>query len=124
MAFRRDQSCGAPRGSAMTYVQEWQRLSSAIKLLTAAGYRTRAARRDLCNLIADGKVRVRLTVAQGTSDIFGVFRGANIKVPDHLAPKDIDWKNSRPIKPWLIGPRNRVDERHFFSWRSRPIALI
>jgi hypothetical protein len=53
------------------------------------------------------------------------FTGGNIKVPNHLAPEDFDWRKSRPRKPWLIGPREwKSDERHAFSWAYRPISLI
>jgi hypothetical protein len=80
-------------------------------------------------LRAEGLARrdthVRLNKRTGQFEVGDSFEGANIKIPSHLAPEDFDWRQSRPWKPWLIGPREwKSEERRSFSWRNRPISLI
>jgi hypothetical protein len=109
----------------MAYTPDWERLSESLKRVTAAGVRKNKAKLVLSCLIADAKIRFRVTIGGGTCDITGTLTGANVKAPPHLIPDDFDWANSRPVKPWSTGPRDwKSDERHSFSWRNRPISLI
>jgi hypothetical protein len=112
-------------GGVMAYVPDWGRLTDALKRITAVGVSDDEARHDISHAIADGKIRVRVTIAERTSDIARTLTGAQVKPPPHLMPDDFDWQNSRPLRPWPTGPREwKSDERHSFSWRNRPISLI
>jgi hypothetical protein len=129
----------------MAYVPDWERLSDVLKRVTEAGVSEIEAKLDISRAVADRKIRGRLTVAMeadivatwhqmvtkaqglGTgpnhvADPVECFEGGNIDVPRHLIASDFDWKDSRPLKPWPIRPRNG----RFNEWRafSRPALRI
>ncbi len=110
----------------MAYTPYWEPLAHALERVTATGVTEDAARTDLCRAVADGKVNVRLRVEASVPLIGGrVLLGANIRVPQHLAPGDFDWVQSRPLKPWPVGPSG---PQHYsvpwWDWQNQPIELI
>jgi hypothetical protein len=109
----------------VAYTPIWESLADALKRIMAIGVSENEAKLDIALKIADQKLGIRVTIAEGTCDIVGILTGAQVGVPTHLAPEDFDWANSRPNKLWPTGPRHwKSDERHSFSWRNRPISLI
>jgi hypothetical protein len=68
------------------------------------------AKTKICDLMATRKNRVRVTTDTGE-----IFTDVKLHVPEDLRPEDIDWPNSRPLRPWFVGPgvcRKRArDER-------------
>jgi hypothetical protein len=127
----------------MAYVQDWERLSDALKRLVEAGVSEDEGKLDISRAIADRKIRGRLTVAMeadiiatwhqmvmkvqglgtGPNHLAGsveCFEGGNINVPSYLLPGDFDWQASRPLLPWPIRPRDgRLNE-----WKSRLALLL
>jgi hypothetical protein len=94
--------------------------------VTATGLRGDEAKTDLCHAVADGKIRVRLTVDAHAPLIGGrVLSGDNISVPLRLTPDDFDWVNSRPCKRWSVGPNGPQHYSHpWWDWQTQPIDLI
>jgi hypothetical protein len=66
------------------------------------------ATRDICNAIADRKIRVRFllkkvepTLGSPSKPIEGTVRnGDEVEIPPRLNPNDFDWIMSCPIEPW------------------------
>lgn len=109
----------------MAYTPDWEPLADAFKRVVATGVPEDEAKRGISRAIADGKIRVQVTIAERTSDIAGTLTGANVKPPPHLMPDDFDWQSSCPLKSWPTGPREwKSDERPSFPWRNRPIASL
>jgi hypothetical protein len=50
------------------------------------------------------------------------FSGGNVRVPKHLAPGDLDWEQSRPLKPWPIGPM--PGQHYYWNWAELPLDLL
>jgi len=87
----------------VAYAPDWEPLASALNRVVAAGATKDQAKRDLCLAIADGKIaaRVRLAAKPHQPEI-ALLSGVHIDVPSHLSPKDLDWRHSRPGKPWPL----------------------
>jgi hypothetical protein len=90
----------------MPYVPDWERLADALKRVMATGIREQA-KQDICNAIADRKIRIRGLVAKedglgsfGERVVGTVRRGGEIEIPSHLGAHDFDWDKSRPVSPW------------------------
>jgi hypothetical protein len=90
-----------------------------------SGIKAAAAKKFLCNLLADRKIQVRAMIAADMFDGVRTVVDQNIEVPSHLKPNDFDWKASRPLSPWSIGPRWWIaDERYAFARRLRLITQL
>ena len=55
----------------MAYVPDWERLTDALKRVKVAGVSEDVAKIGITQAIADQKIRVQLTIAPGSADIFG-----------------------------------------------------
>jgi hypothetical protein len=105
-------------------------LADAFKRVMASGLSEDQAKMDICGAVADGKINVRVRVSIAATD--NAMRGRvfysshrNVAVPLHLDPKDLDWVQSRPLKPWPIGPWGpQYHSRPSWSWENQPIDLI
>jgi hypothetical protein len=104
----------------VAYTPVWEPLAGALKRVLAAGLSKKEAQVDICNAIADGKIRVRVTFADQSPGIIRTSIGAesDFKVPIRLTPKDFDWRRSRPLKSWLTVTREWMSgsgEKHSLS---------
>lgn len=109
----------------MTYVRDWEPLADALKRVIASGVTEDQAKMDICGAVADGKIAVRVTIAQSRYDRGGqVYSGGNVAVPAHLSPADLDWLNSRPLRPWAIGPMPGQHYTWIGGWEKYPIDLV
>ena len=106
----------------MAYIPDWEPLADALKRVMATGASEEEAKTDLCRAVADGKIRVRVTIATSHYKRGSVFSGGNVVVPAHLAPRDLDWARSRPIAQWRIGPR--PGEHYFWESENLPLDFI
>jgi len=91
-------------------VPRWERLASALTRVTNGGITEYDAKRAICDAIADRAIDIRLALRQhatkGTTAHDRVFAGTDVEIPTHLGPEDMDFENSRPLKPWSI-PREK-----------------
>lgn len=91
-------------------VPRWERLASALTRVTNGGFTEYDAIRAICDAIADRAIDIRLALRQhatkGITAHDRVFAGADVEIPTHLGPEDIDFENSRPLTPWSI-PREK-----------------
>jgi hypothetical protein len=90
-------------------------LSEALQMLAASGLTEAEAKADVCRALREGKIRLkpvleRVTFHGATVDpetmrqmIFQDRNRFRLLIPTNLAPSDIDWKKSRPKKPWPYG---------------------
>ena len=99
--------------SGPAYTSRWERLPETLQRLMAAGLSEESAKSGLCAAIADGTIEIRLKLDRHTTT--GMkhstvsFTGEDIQVPLDLSPADMDFQNSRPLKPWFI-PREKHPE--------------
>ena len=86
----------------MAYTPEWETLADALRRVVAAGNVEADAKRDLCNAIADGAIIVRLVLAEDPRKNLpqSIASADAFNLPARIVPTDIDWRLSRPIKPW------------------------
>jgi hypothetical protein len=106
---------------------KWERLSEALQRVTGTGVTEKKAKRDICEAIADRKIRLRLYFTwRPTSETFPTRRGqptskvhclTNEEIPSVLRPGDFDWRRSRIWKSgvWqnVRGPFGSL----FANWR-------
>jgi hypothetical protein len=92
--------------SRIGYVRQWECLSQALQRVIAAGLPESTARPGLCDAIADGAVEIRLQLRKhtlcGTTARGRTFTGRDVQIPVDLQPADLDFENSRPLKPWFM----------------------
>jgi hypothetical protein len=91
----------------------------------AAGAEEDEAKTDLCRAVADRKIDVRVRIAASVRAMGGrVFSDGNVGVPSQLRPGDLDWTQSRPFRPWRIGPRLGEHYSWISGWENQPLDLI
>ena len=105
---------------------KWERLSEALQRVMGTSVSEKQAKRDLCNVLADRKIRLRLFFMwRPTSQDFLARRGlsgTNVhrvpkdKIPGILKLSDFDWTRSRIRKPG-IWHNVRDPSRSSFGWR-------
>jgi hypothetical protein len=91
--------------SFMPYVSPWERLADALRRVTAGRRSEELAKADLCRAIADRTVNVRCKLQEMHGRRFtskDVLEGKNFQIPTEIKPEDLDWKLSRPLKPWFL----------------------
>lgn len=101
--------------------REWLKLADATPRFVALEYDGANARDALCILIADRKIKCRVTIA--AADLFfpgKVLSGGHVEPPERLSPSDLDWELSRPLAPWVT--RTDRDDSPFWSHRVRAVA--
>jgi hypothetical protein len=106
----------------MAYVPDWGRLGDALRRVMDCGLSRDEAQHDICNAIADRKIRLRPRVEfiiHGSVDAWsnhrfageyrhylgGLFDGTlSLEVPSRLGPAELNWAESRFETPWLFQP--------------------
>jgi hypothetical protein len=112
-------------GGGRRYIPDWERLPDAVKRVMATGLTECEAKLDLCHAISDRKIKIRFLVAK--EEGFGSFgeivqgtvrQGSNVDIPSHLDPRDFDWLQSRPRKPWrdIRGGFSALETHWWFEW--------
>lgn len=111
----------------MAYTLDWEPLADALKRVMASGATEDELKTDLCRAVADRKIDVRVRIEKSDRARGGqVFSDGNVGVPAHLNPADFDWKQSRPMARWPIGPRDSERDKSFWmrGWEDWPLDLI
>jgi hypothetical protein len=109
--FKRNSRCIGNRCGwkdlTLAYIPVWETLAHALRRLIAAGSTESGAKRDLCDAIADRAISVQLVLAADArlNQPELAVSIAHFDVPERINPRDIDWKRSRPIKPWPLTAR-------------------
>jgi hypothetical protein len=99
------ESASGARGGGR-YIPDWERLLDAVERVMASGMKESEAKLDLCRAMSDRKIKMRFLVAKeeglGSLEIVAgtVRQGSDVDIPSHLDPRDFDWLQSRPLKPW------------------------
>jgi hypothetical protein len=106
----------------MAYVPHWGRLGDALRRVMGWGLSQEEAQQDICNAIADRKIRLRPRVeliTRGSVDAWndhrfageyrhflgGLFDGTlPLEVPSRLGPAELNWAESRFETPWQFEP--------------------
>ena len=99
----------------MPYVRDWETLGEALQRLKDNGQDEGQAKRDLCNAVADRKIRVRAQCTSGGMHY-------DIEVPPRIEPLEMCWFTSRPLTNWRH--RQRVVDRYFDADLSLEVCLI
>jgi hypothetical protein len=130
-APRRSIYCdGGGGGGDVPYIPDWEPIAAATSRITAGGSNKNDAKRDLCRAIADQKIAVRLHLAPDPQRQFPAEVLVGPEVPALLSPSDIDWRTSRPRKPWSLvtWPANNLgltrDPMRYARLEDRAINLI
>lgn len=80
---------------------EWESLSEALNRVRALGVRVDVVRREICEHVAQDRIRVRVLI-EGYSYFISGLRA--VTVPQVLQSSDFDWRRSRPKEPWWVDP--------------------
>jgi hypothetical protein len=112
----------------MAYVPDWERLGDVLTRVMGCGLSREEAQHDICNAIADRKIRLRPRVeftTRGSVDgwndhqfaseyrdfLGGLFNGTfPLEVPTQIEPAELNWIESRFENPWQFEP----------GWRDFP----
>jgi hypothetical protein len=108
----------------VAYTPVWEPLADALKRVMKTGVIEEEAKTDLCRAVADRKIGVQVRIAASDYGRGRVFSVGNVRVPPHLAPRDLDWVQSRPLAQWAIGPRLGEHYSWIGGWENRPLDLI
>jgi hypothetical protein len=77
----------------------------------SAGITESDAKRAICDAIADGAIDIQLALrkhtTRGTTAHGKVLVRADVEIPARLEPQDVDFENSRPLRPWVVA-RERI----------------
>jgi hypothetical protein len=103
----------AKGSGAKTYLPDWERLSDALARILASGLSKHEAQVGVCRAIADRKIKIRYLIANEEIGGIATPKGHGLAghvlnrldiIPARLAPRDFDWRKSRPKKPWQVSP--------------------
>ena len=93
-------------GGFMPYVRAWKRLSEAVTCVMAAAHCSQEeAKADICQAIADGAIKIRGKLKRHTTRRMtskDVLAGVDLQIPPDIKPNELDWVQSRPLKPWPV----------------------
>jgi hypothetical protein len=109
----------------VAYDPEWEPLANALIRVMASGVNEQQAKADICNAVADRQIVARVVIDKShLLDGGRTFSGGNVGIPPRLNATDFDWAQSRPLKPWSIGPMHGQHYTWLGGWQDRPISLI
>jgi hypothetical protein len=90
----------------MIYTTQWERLAdTARQVMSACQVAEDEAKAAICRAIADGTVRIRVTLDRHASTPMtskSMLDGKDLDIPAHLKPEDLGWPESRPLEPWSV----------------------
>jgi hypothetical protein len=93
-------------GRSVRIISKWERLLDALDRVTGAGIPENEAKQGICDAIAGGAVEIRLELREHTTKQMvatgKVLTGADVEIPARLEPQEMDFKESRPLKPWAV----------------------
>jgi hypothetical protein len=95
---------------------EWESLADALRRVVDIESTREAAKKAICDHISQDLIKVRVMPIGSERFITG---GSVVDVPQVLKPSDLDWKRSRPKKPWDID-----FSRGRYGWELREIARL
>ena len=88
----------------MVNVPDWERVGDAAKRVMLTGITENVAQLALCRAILNRQIRVRIYLGKFESGDFclqqTMWGEVGLIIPPHLAPRDFDWSQSSPLKPW------------------------
>ena len=110
----------------MAYVSDWEQLADALeRVTTATGLSNAAAQADICRAISDGAIEVRAELGEHATRPMRsrgtILKGEAFDIPTTLKPEDLDWQQSRPLKPW---PDRREVLKFPGYWNLERIELL
>ena len=94
---------------------EWESLAEALQRVVSVGVGIEAAKKEICDHVAQDLIRARVLPAGSSQFLTGKM---TVQVPPLLQPADLDWKHSRPKHEWHINPWK------FRNWEKREISLL
>jgi hypothetical protein len=101
----------------------WLSLADAVGRLVAPGVQEAKAEADICDAIAEKRLRLRVYTGDGNDGRLQptVHEFADVDIPVELNLNRLDWAHSRPavLHPWRIRSTESVDE-----WQARDVILI
>jgi hypothetical protein len=105
----------------MTYESRWERLPKALeRVKTAARAAENKAKEDICKAIADRVVNIRGKLREDRNKLHtsnAVVVGGDFHIPHDLKPEDLEWDDSRPLKPWEVqAERFRISKLWYLDW--------
>ena len=103
----------------LAYIPLWETLAAALHRVVAAGSKESEAKRDLCSAMVNKAITIRLVLAADERRNLPELpaSGAEFDLPARLLPGDIDWKRSRPIKPWSLTRRSHIEPVTMYTSR-------
>jgi hypothetical protein len=108
-------------------VPDWERVGDAAKRVMLTGITENEAQLALCRAISNRQIRVRIYLGKFERGDFFLVPTIGVKagfiMPPHLVPRDFDWAQSSPLRPWRdtgkdaggIFPNWRLDRIEVFS---------
>jgi hypothetical protein len=102
----------------MAYVSDWESLSEAAKRVMAATRLPKEeVQRDICRAIADGAIDFRAKPRWHPLARLGpqstTLHAKDFELSTEIHPEDLDWENSRSLKPWMV---RRSAPVYFGEW--------
>ena len=90
----------------MAYTSKWEQLSEATaRVMAARGLSEAEARAEICSAMADGVINFRAKLLEHWSKPISsgaVLGREGFEMMNEIHPEDFDWRESRPIKPWIV----------------------
>ena len=110
----------------MAYVSDWESLSEAAKRVMAATRLPKEeVQRDICRAIADGAIDFRAKPRWHPLARLGpqstTLHAKDFELSTEIHPEDLDWENSRSLKPWMV---RRSAPVYFGEWELERIELF
>lgn len=97
--------------SAGRCIRTWERLLDAVNCVKSSGIAENDAKRGICYGIADRKIKIQLTLREHTAKLITargkILDGADVDIPARIEPQEMDFENSRPLRPWAV-KRERI----------------